>query len=287
MRTASEATPQNSRSDAAAISASVLGNGQTFADLSSQSDSASQGVSGNDAEQPNAENAPLREHIRPVDQTVLELLGRHRPAVTASTGTHSPAGVGMTVPDLTDQLEVTPTAVRQRLERLTSLKLIERTKESVGRGRPQYRYRLTTLGKRYASASYADLATALWQELLDLPNPRQRIRVLQRVAERMGRGLKSAIPETANIHERVSAAAAALGRRKVVAEVKAHGELPVLEVQTCPYPDLAENDESRQLCELEQKMLSEAIGEEVHLDCCRLDGHESCQFKLANAESAG
>lgn len=227
----------------------------------------------------------LPDHVRPIDQSVLELLGRHRPRAEAESNGGDRA-LGMTVPEMTQQLEVTPTAVRQRLDRLAALQLIERHKESVGRGRPQYRYRLTALGKRYASANYADLASALWQELLDLPNPRQRVRVLQRVAERMGQGLKKNMPASGTVRDRMFAAAEALGKRKVSAEVKSLGHLPVLEVHSCPYPDLAESDESRQLCELEQKMLSEAIGQSVHLDCCRLDGHENCQFKLSDTTSA-
>lgn len=192
----------------------------------------------------------------------------------------------MTVQELTDALGVTATAVRQRLERLVELELIERKKESVGRGRPQFRYYLTQQGVRFASASYADLANALWQEVMELPNPQQRSRVLRRVAKRMGNSLKDSVPSTGNVEDRMFAAADALNRRKISAHVTAQGALPVLEVHVCPYPDLTENDDNRQLCEMEQEMLSEAIGQSVQLDCCRLDGHDHCQFRpIAGTET--
>ncbi|MEM8734778.1 MAG: hypothetical protein AAGG44_11175 [Planctomycetota bacterium] len=219
---------------------------------------------------------PQFDHIRPIDQSVLEVL---RLGVSGRTEGRTETRRGMTVQELTEQLDVTPTAVRQRLDRLIQLSLIERRKESVGRGRPQFRYHLTQLGTRCAAASYADLASALWQELMELPNPQQRSRVLRRVAKRMGEGLKESVPEQATVDEKLTATAKALGRRKVAAALNLEGKLPVLEVHSCPYPEISEADEGRQLCELEQEMLSEALGHAVQLDCCQLDGHNHCQFR--------
>lgn len=204
------------------------------------------------------------DHIRPIDQAVLDLLRGEQ---------------GLTVPELSNLLEVTATAVRQRLERLAEVGMVERSKEGVGRGRPQFRYKLTALGRRYSSASYADLATALWQEIMEIPNPQLRGRLLRRVAKRMGQNLKVAMPAEATLDERMSVMVSEFGRRKVTASVKEGGLLPVLEVHSCPYPELTGEDDRRQLCELEQEMLSEAMGQTLQLDCCRLDGHNSCQFR--------
>lgn len=209
-------------------------------------------------------NTPTLEGPRPIDQMVLELLRQNG---------------GLTIQELTERLEVTPTAVRQRLERLVQNELVARSKESVGRGRPQFRYSVTPLGIRYTAASYADLARALWLEVMELPNPQQRARVLRRVAKRMGEGLKESVPQTGDVGQRLAATATALSRRKMSTVVNLSGELPVLEVHTCPYPELTEHTQSRHLCELEQEMLSEAIGQSVQLDCCRLDGHSLCQFR--------
>jgi predicted ArsR family transcriptional regulator len=207
---------------------------------------------------------PSSDHIRPIDQAVLDLLRQHQCA---------------TVQELTEWLDVTATAVRQRLERLVQVELVERQKQGVGRGRPQFRYLLTPLGTRYASASYGDLAVALWQEVMELPNPLQRRRLLRRVAVRMGASLRDAVPAEGDLSKRFSAMASELGRRRVPAAVSERDSLPVLEVHACPYPELTNHDEMRQLCNMEQEMLSEAIGHSVQLDCCRLDGHQHCQFR--------
>lgn len=204
------------------------------------------------------------DHLRPIDQAVMDLLRQEQ---------------GLTVHELIERLEVTATAVRQRLDRLEQVGLIEPRKESVGRGRPLFRYFLTALGMRYASVGYADLAAALWQEVMDLPNPQLRSRMLRRVARRMGEQLRVAIPASGNLTERMTAMALALGQRKVPVVVEESSNLPVLHVQACPYPDISEHNDNRQLCEMEQEMLSQAIGQSLQLDCCRLDGHHHCQFR--------
>jgi predicted ArsR family transcriptional regulator len=204
------------------------------------------------------------DHIRPIDQAVLDLLRQNQ---------------CLSVQALTEMLEVTATAVRQRLERLVQVELVGRKKEGIGRGRPQFQYFLTPLGMRYASAGYADLAAALWHEILELPNPLQRKRILRRVASRMGQELRQSMPVEGDLVARFSAMATAMGRRKIPVTVTATGALPVLEVHACPYPELTNDSDNRQMCEMEQEMISEAVGHVVQLDCCRLDGHHHCQFR--------
>lgn len=204
------------------------------------------------------------EHIRPIDQAVLDLLKQHE---------------GMSVQDFTDALDVTATAVRQRLDRLVEVGLIERRKEGVGRGRPQYRYWLTALGMRYSSVSYADLASALWAEIMELPNPSLRTRIVRRVARRMSREFSECIDPKSSIEQRLGVIVGELARRKVPASLDAGGDFPVLQVLACPFPDLAVSGRDRHVCEMEQEMISQAVGYSVTLDCCRLDGHEHCQFR--------
>ncbi|RMF42077.1 MAG: winged helix-turn-helix transcriptional regulator, partial [Planctomycetota bacterium] len=115
------------------------------------------------------------EYPRPIDQEVLDLL-RHSP--------------GMTIQELTAQLGVTATAVRQRLERLERSGCVAREKEIAGRGRPVYRYRVTPLGGRFAGVSYAELATAMWNEILEIEDAELRDHLIGRIAHRLGRSLR-------------------------------------------------------------------------------------------------
>ncbi|MEZ6081747.1 MAG: AsnC family protein [Pirellulaceae bacterium] len=66
-------------------------------------------------------DTPCLDHIRPIDQVVLDLLRQN----------HS-----LSIQALTDKLEVTATAVRQRLERLVQVELVGRKKEVLAAAGP-------------------------------------------------------------------------------------------------------------------------------------------------------
>ena len=217
-----------------------------------------QSIDAQSGETPNADG------VRPIDQAVLDLLRRHS---------------GLTVPELIERLQVTATAVRQRLDRLVQVDMVERRKVVAGRGRPQYHYFLTTLGMRYASASYAGLALALWHEVMELPSQSMRQRILRRVGKRMGNDLRSNLPADASLAQRMEAVAGMLSLNRVPSAFGLEGDLPVLQVHACPYPEISGHDGARSLCEMEQEMLSEAVGQPMRLDSCRLDGHATCQYR--------
>ncbi|GIW99213.1 MAG: transcriptional regulator [Pirellulaceae bacterium] len=218
------------------------------------------------------ESAFDRHHyVRAIDQEVLDILRR------------TP---GMTVRGLVQALGVTATAVRQRLDRLEDAGLIVKQKRVEGRGRPVFEYTVTRRGSRFAGVDYSELVGALWQEVLEIEDRELRERILQGVAVRLGRELKPGCSVGADLVQRMSATVRRLAERDLVVDLGTDGELPVLEMQCCPFPDLAMSDQGRHVCELEEAMLSEAVGREVHLDQCRLDGHPHCRFKPVSAEVA-
>ncbi len=209
--------------------------------------------------------APTNNQVptRPVDQLVLDLLRRQE---------------GLTVVELTEKLEVTATAVRQRLDRLENAGYVERRKNSVGRGRPTFSYFLTDLGWRQVGVTYTDLAVALWSEIMLLEESGTKAKLIERVSKRMGRAFRDLLPE-GSIEDRMKSLAGLMAARRIPASFVSVEGLPILSVHACPYPDLTSRDTDRSLCHLEQQVLSEAIGQPLELSCCKLDGHGSCQFK--------
>lgn len=182
----------------------------------------------------------------------------------------------MTVAQLADQLQVTATAVRQRLGRLMDAKLVERKAITVGRGRPSHRYSLTSLGRRQSGGNFADLAVALWEEIWAIRDPEVRRGLLQRIAGRLANSYSIDADSPA---ERMQAIAELFGDRRVPINVSEVGQLPVLTANRCPYPELAEQD--RSVCAMEKLMFSEMVGETLHLTTCRLDGGTCCTFELS------
>jgi len=94
----------------------------------------------------------------------------------------------LSVLQLSDAMEVTPTAVRQRLTRLTSQTLIERDAVRAGRGRPKHRYWLTDKGLRQTGSNFTDLALALWREFSQIQDDELRRQMLRRIARTLAAG---------------------------------------------------------------------------------------------------
>ncbi len=151
------------------------------------------------------------EPIRPVDQLVLELLRRQE---------------GLVIGDFVERLEVTPTAVRARLDRLEELGLIERRKLSVGRGRPLFQYYLSSLGWRQVGVTYVDLATALWSEIENLPDSDLRTKLLSSVSRRMGERAYRNLMTEESVSDRMEEMAGLLRERKIPCQTDRTSALP-------------------------------------------------------------
>ncbi|MEM1227403.1 MAG: winged helix-turn-helix transcriptional regulator [Planctomycetota bacterium] len=207
------------------------------------------------------------------------------------------SGESQSIGELMSSLGVTATAVRQRVDRLLELGLIDREKIVAGRGRPSFRYLLTVDGFRAAGANTSDLAEAMWREILSFDDSEARSRLISGIARRMGGQIGHSIAppasldedvarfdsETPRFSERMRSVAQVLRDREVSVEFAEVGDLPVLDIAACPYPSLTDASDDRSMCRLEEEMLSEALGETVRLSQCRLDGDSCCQFSTEKA----
>ena len=181
-----------------------------------------------------------------------------------------------TVADLAAQTGVTATAVRQRLQRLLASGLIERSVFREGRGRPLHKYALTEKGQRATGNNYADLATVLWNEIRAVREPAVRRQLLSRIARALAADYGQQI-QGDTLAEKMQSLARLMGEREIPFTVREEEGLPVLTALACPYPELAEQD--RSICAMEKMMLAEALGENVRLGSCRLDGAHCCTFE--------
>lgn len=183
------------------------------------------------------------------------------------------------VPEMAEAMGVTATAVRQRLNRLMGQGLIERTakrNESASRGRPGHVYSLTQRGRRKTGANFADLAFALWKEIRAIKDVEVRRGLLSRLATTLASMYGDQVTgETTE--ERMQSIKALFSDREVSFSVGQNEQLPVLIADTCPYPELAEQD--RSICALEKMLFSTLLEEDVHLTECRLDGANCCTFE--------
>ena len=180
------------------------------------------------------------------------------------------------VVELAEVVEVTPTAIRQRLSRLLAQGLIEREVERCGRGRPRHRYRLTNKGLRLTGSNFTDLALALWAQLNTIEDQEIRSELVGRVVKALAEDYAKEV-RGVTVSDRMKSLAGLLSRRRVPFSVDGPPLEPVLTAHACPYPDLAETDPS--ICNLERMLFSELLGEEVELRQCKEGGRTRCQFQ--------
>jgi predicted ArsR family transcriptional regulator len=183
----------------------------------------------------------------------------------------------LSVTQLAGLMEVTATAVRQRLERLMAQGYIERAVVRSGRGRPTHFYALTEKGRRKTGANFVDLAVALWQEIRAVQDPAVRRGLLQRISKRLAVMYAGRI-QGKTIGEKMESVAQMFVERQIPFTVHSAEGLPVLTALACPYPELAEQD--RSVCAMEKMLFSQLLGEQVQLSQCRLDGPTCCTFQL-------
>jgi DeoR family transcriptional regulator, suf operon transcriptional repressor len=182
-------------------------------------------------------------------------------------------GGALGVSEMASAMQVTATAVRQRLGRLMADGLIQRDLAKAPRGRPSHRYSLTDKGVRKTGSNFADLAIALWNEVRQIKDPAVRSGLIQRLAKTMA-GMYGSQINGQTTDERMESVSRLMGEKNIPFTVDHSGQLPVLTALACPYPELAEQD--RGICAVEKILFSELLGEKVRLTECRLDGASSC-----------
>ncbi len=207
----------------------------------------------------------MLDKVAPSDNAILDLLRRHE---------------SMTVTELAEELEVTATAVRQRLTRLMATQYIGRTATKSGRGRPRHHYKLTEKGRRKSGSNFADLAAALWEEIRLVQDPEVRRGLIQRLSHRLSQMYVGRVTGD-SVRERMEQLGRLFEERQIPFNVGRQEDLPVLTVYACPYPELAGAD--RSICNLERQMFTQVLGTELHQRECRLDGDTCCSFEPEGA----
>ncbi len=195
------------------------------------------------------------------DAQVLDLLRSHGP---------------LSVAQMASAMQVTPTAVRQRLGRLLAQGVVSRQPVRSGRGRPWHAYSLTQKGLRLTGSNFTDLALALWREIRAMSDGELRRVLVRRLAATLAEAYSGQVLGRST-GERMRSLTSLLGQRRVPFSVEQQEGVPVLKALACPYPELAEADPD--VCLMETILFGDLLGEEVQLAECRREGAPCCRFQ--------
>jgi predicted ArsR family transcriptional regulator len=186
----------------------------------------------------------------------------------------------VTICELTERMGVTATAVRQRLNRLMTLELVERSRTVEGRGRPSHHYTLTDKGRKNSANNFGDLAVVLWEEVQTITDAETRRRVISGAVKRLAEKYESeTIGET--VEARMRSVVQLFAERQIPISLETSSGLPVIKIEGCPYPTLAKDN--RDICDLEKELLTRVIGQPIDRCQCRQDGDQCCSYQAEPA----
>lgn len=185
---------------------------------------------------------------------------------------------GADVQELCDVLGVTRNAVRQRVSRLEHQQLLAVVQQSQSRGRPKNVYQLTDQGLHALGEDYRELAVVLWEAIVGLQDSDVKDRLIGQVRDRLaGRFLDRLVSGT-TADERLTHLAVEMKASGFNVETDFSTELPILRETNCPFPMLADVDET--ICQVEREVLEQVLGTQVEFrNRCR-DGHHCCEFEV-------
>ncbi len=199
---------------------------------------------------------------------VIEILQRHGP---------------LRIKDIEEHMGVTKTAVRQQLTSLMAEGLVSTRLVREGVGRPHYVYLLTGKARELFACYCDEVVLSLYEELIAEVGPAQVTQMLNRVSDRVAQRYGGQVPGSA-LADRVRDLTQSLGARGILADWQVVDGGYVLKEYNCPYHELAQ--EHREICEMEQTMMSQVLAADVELTQCMMDGHHGCHFNVLPRKAA-
>lgn len=189
-----------------------------------------------------------------------------------------------TIPDLCEVAGVTATAIRQRLTRLQDLGCVDRVTVRAGRGRPFFRYVLSSVGRSALGDNYAELAALLWEEIQGIEDEQIRTQLLDRLHNRFVKRFGGTVTGV-TLEARLEQLKANLIQRGFLVEpAGAGGDERTLKESHCPYHDMAMANPA--ICQFEQRVFETILGAPLQLvQSCR-DGDQCCEFRVLEVGQA-
>ncbi|MFN9717622.1 MAG: helix-turn-helix transcriptional regulator [Planctomycetota bacterium] len=191
---------------------------------------------------------------------------------------HLHRSAGGDVQTLCDVLGVTRTAVRQRIARLESAGMITSQLQGQVRGRPRLIYRVTADGFHELGENYRELAVVFWSAIAGFEDEDVRTKLLQRVQNSLANRFRKQLEASESIDERLDQLADEMKSSGFNVESDHSDGLHILRETTCPFPMLADVDET--ICQVERQVLEQVLGTRVEFRSRCRDGHRCCEFQV-------
>ncbi len=182
---------------------------------------------------------------------------------------------------LAGELGITESAVRQHLDALAAVGLVEgRALPPSGRGRPATTWALTDLARDLFPDRHADLTVELLDAVSSELGPDALEAVIAAREKVQLARYRAAIPEDGSVVERAKALARARSAEGYMAEVVGTGDKVELIEHHCPICEAAST--CRNFCRSELAIFEQVLGPDVTVERTRhlLSGDERCAYTI-------
>ena len=186
---------------------------------------------------------------------------------------------GLSVDELSRNLAVTRTAVRQHLAVLMRDGFVGRGATRPSGGRPQQLYLLTDVGKEAFPRHYSWFAQLLIDAMAREHGAAGLRARLGRIASAVAAQVRNRFSETKSRRQKVQHLAALMDELGYDAHLaKDVGGAPPIEADNCVFHELAMKNP--QLCHFDLALLSASTGSRVELHECMAQGGHVCRFRF-------
>jgi DeoR family transcriptional regulator, suf operon transcriptional repressor len=185
-----------------------------------------------------------------------------------------------TIAELLRAVGVTRTAIIEQLNELSAGGFVERqTQRLPGRGRPRYLYRATDAALVLLFASNEQLVVpAMWRAIRDVGGDDVLKKVVRRVSRLMAEHYNAKITSK-RPEERLRQFLQLLAAEGGLIELSEADDGRVLfRKRTCAFLSMA--DSRRNVCHVDEEMMSYVVGRPVRRVCSRHDGAPCCTFEI-------
>ncbi len=191
-----------------------------------------------------------------------------------------------TAPELANEFGLTHTALRQHLEVLESIGLVERTSgASTGRGRPPVFWRVTAEADDLFPDRHAELAVEVIRSIRDGLGDESLQQVLAARTDRQLEHYRRELPGQAAVAVRVRRLAQLRSVEGYLAEAVEDDRGVVLIEHHCPICEAAEACPG--LCNSELELFRRALGDDVEVERTQhlLAGDSRCAYRITSVAS--
>ncbi len=187
----------------------------------------------------------------------------------------------MTAAELASALELTEAAVRQHLDGLAELGLVDgRDRPARGRGRPPVEWSLTAIAMELFPDRHSDLTVELIQAIRNAVGDAGLERVIDERLRGQLEAYRRVVPSGGSLRQRVSALARQRTAEGYMAEVLPDGASLLLVEHHCPVCTAA--TECQGLCRGELELFRAALGDGVAIERTShlLSGDARCTYRI-------